>query len=212
MLLNAQFTSPRTKKNSHRLPGRLVWSTSPLGRVMPTKIKSSPVAIPALVDARFLRACGEAVDLSREELLAVAVARGCRHYAPLWPDLTPVDRASLPHEVLSCALLHGPVDAATFQSIRCGAMVLGDLGNAPELIAAAAERFGVTGRVAHIARLGVTEDLHAEFWAQVLVALPAGLPEEQDFLPGVSRLVAETRLSGPGKGPARVWLRTQYRR
>lgn len=179
---------------------------------MPTKIKSSPVALPALVDIQFLRACGEAVDLSREELLAIAVARGCRHYAPLWPDLTPADRASLPHEVLGCALLRGSADAATFQSIRCGAMVLGDLGNAPELIAAAAQRLGVTGRLAHLARLGVTEDRHAEFWTQVLAALPAGLAEEQDFLPGVSRLVAETRLSGPGKGAGRVWLRTAYQR
>ena len=42
--------------------------------------------------------------------------------------------------------------------------------------------------------------------------MPCRSAEEQEFLPGVSRLVAETRLRGPGKSPVRTWLRTQYRR
>lgn len=91
-------------------------------------------------------------------------------------------------------------------------MVLSDLGNSPELIAAAAEQLGVAGRVAHIVRLGLSTDVHPEFWTAVQAALPGPATEEQDFLPGVSRLVAETRLSGPGESPVRTWLRTQYRR
>jgi len=150
--------------------------------------------------------------LSSDELRAAAIARGCSHYAPLWPDLTPADRAGLPHEVLGCLLLRGPATAESFQSIRCGAMVLSDLGNSPELIAVAAEQLGVTSRVAHLVRLGLSADVHPEFWDRMRVALPGLAAEEQDFLPGVSRLVAETRLSGPGKGPARTWLRTEYRR
>ncbi len=179
---------------------------------MPTKGRSSPVAAPAGADIGFLRACREAAGLSPDELRAAAVARGCSHYAPLWPNLMPADRAGLPHEVLGCALLRGPATVETFQSIRYGAMVLSDLGNSPELIVAAAGQLGVTGRVAHIARLALVEDVHPEFWEQVRRLLPDLSTNEADFLPGVSRLAAETRLSGPGKGPARVWLRTGYRR
>jgi hypothetical protein len=177
---------------------------------MPTKGRSSPRAAHAGADASFLRFCQEAAGLSRDELCAVAVARGCSHYAPLWPDLTPADRPGLPHEALGCALLCGPATVETFQSIRCGAMVLSDLGNSPELIAAAAEQLGVSGRVAHIVWLGLSADVHPEFWASVRVALPELAAREQDFLPGVSRMVAETRLSGPGEGPTLTWLRTQY--
>lgn len=179
---------------------------------MPTKERSSLVAAPVGSDTGFLRACRAATGLSSDELRAVAMARGCSHYAPLWPDLTPADRPGLPHEILGCALLRGPANAETFQSIRCGAMVLSDLENSPELIAAAAAQLRVTARVAHIARLGVKVDSHPEFWDRVLKALRDQSPGESDFLPGVSRLVAETRLSGPGKGGARTWLRTQYRR
>lgn len=179
---------------------------------MPTKERSSPVSVPVGSDIGFLRACREAAGLSSDELRAVAVARGCSHYAPLWPGLTPADRPELPHEILGCALLRGPANAETFQSIRCGAMVLSDPGNSAELIAAAAGRLHVTVRVAHIARVGLKVDSHPEFWDRVLQALRDPSPAESEFLPGVSRLVAETRLSGSGKGAARTWLRTRYRR
>ncbi len=76
----------------------------------------------------------------RRKLLAIAVARGCDQYAPLWPELRPKDDLTLPKEVLGCALLRGPADEETFQSIRCGAMVLSDLGNSLGRIVLAALR------------------------------------------------------------------------
>lgn len=181
---------------------------------MPTKGKASaPLAAPAGSDAGFLRSCQDAAKLMPDELRAVALARGCSHYAPLWPELTPADRAGLPHEVLGCALLRGPTTAETFQSIRCGAMVLSDLGNDPKLIADAAEQLGVTGRLAHLVGLGLAVDQHPDFWNRIRSAMAAsGGAEEQDFLPGVSRFVWESRLGGPGLGPVRGWLRTQHRR
>lgn len=160
----------------------------------------------------FAQSCFEALKLSREKLLATALARGCRHYAGLWSELTPADRVNLPHEILGVALLVGPADAETFQAIRCGAMVLSDLDNSPELIAEASVRFAVAARVAHVARLGQATDDHGEFWGRILSALPPTKTEEEDFLPGVSRLVSETRISGLGRGPSRVWLRTNYPR
>lgn len=209
----ASLPPPGQKKNSRRSVGRIAWPVSRPGQTMPTKGKASaPLAAPAGADAGFWRSCQDAAQLSQDELRAVAVARGCWHYAPLWPHLSPADRTGLPHEILGCALLRGPVTAETFQSIRCGAMVLSDLGNEPKLIAAAAKQLGVSGRVAHLVGLGLAADKHQEFWERIGVALADQRAEEQDFLPGVSRLVTETRLSGAGKGPARVWLRTQYRR
>jgi hypothetical protein len=203
---------PGQKKNSRQAFARLAWPLSRPGNMMPTKGRSSPVAAPHVVEAEFLLACRAAAELSPDALRAAAIARGGAHYAPLWPNLPPADRAGLPHEALGCALLRGPATADTFQSIRCGAMVLSDLENSPELIGAAAEQLGVAGRVAHIARLGLSADVHPQFWAAVQAALPGWAAEEQDFLPGVSRLVAETRLSGPGGGLVRTWLRTRYRR
>lgn len=203
---------PGQKKNSRQAFGRLAWPLSRPGHPMPTKGRSSSVAAPHVADAGFLRACRAAAEMSPDDLRAAAIARGCSHYAPLWPKLTAADRAGLPHEALGCALLRGPANAETFQSIRCGAMVLSDLGNSAELIAAAAEELGVAGRVAHVVRLGLSADVHPEFWTLVRAALPELAADEQDFLPGVSRLVTETRLSGPGKGPGRTWLRTQFRR
>lgn len=151
-------------------------------------------------------------DLSRDRLLGIAVARGCRHYAPLLaPGAIPTNKPELPHEVLGVALLLGPQDAATFQAIRCGAMVLSDLGNSPQRIWEASEQFGVTPRVAHIARCGFFSDDQPQFWQALLSLFPPILGEE-DFLPGVSRLTSETRVVGPGKFPIRTWLRTQYRR
>jgi hypothetical protein len=91
-------------------------------------------------------------------------------------------------------------------------MVLSDLSNTPELIAAAAKEFHVIGRVTHIAQMGLQADEHPDFWKHVLGGLPHARNTELDFLPGVSRLVAETRRSGPNQGPVRTWLRTVYQR
>lgn len=155
---------------------------------------------------------GDIIDLSQQELMRIAVARGCRHYRTLLPaDPQPVDVAAIAHETLGVALLRGSRDLATFQAIRCGAMVLSDLGNSPERIAEAAAHFGVAHRVAHIARLGVKFDQHAEYWRALWSALPTTTVTE-DFLPGVSRFSLEVGISGPGLGPSRTWLRTHYRR
>lgn len=201
----------RMKNNSRRASRRLTWPLSRSGRIMSTKGRILSVTAPSALDAEVLRACQHATRAPREELLTVALARGCRHYAPLWPELVPAEQSGLPHEVLGCALLAGPATPTTFQSIRCGTMVLSDLGNSPDVIAIAAEQLGVCSRVAHITRVALANDNHPEFWERVQAALPSQSIAEQDFLPGVSRLVSETRLSGLGKGPRRVWLRTEYR-
>lgn len=174
------------------------------------KIDQSSGATAREIEPTFVQACNEAEPLTQRELIAIAIARGCRHYAPLWPDIAAENRAHLPHEVLGCALLRGPRTTETFQAIRCGAMVLSDLANRPESIVAAAHHFGVLARVAHLIRLGAVADEHREYWQPLLTLLSTDGRSEEDFLPGRSRLVVETRLSGPGRGPESRWLRTAY--
>ena len=160
------------------------------------------------------RNCREAVRLGRNALLAIAIARGCHHYAPFVPShVRRIDRPDLPHEVLGCALLRGPLDVDTFQTIRCGAMILSDLGNSPQIIAEAVSILNVTSRVAHIAQQALSADDHPDYWRNLLAVLPAiEVSRETSFLPGVSRLVSETRITGLGRGAQRVWLRTHHLR
>lgn len=97
-----------------------------------------------------------------------------------------------------------------FVYFRCGAMVLSDLGNSPELIAEAAEKFGVSERVGYVVRLALAADDQHAYWQKLLPYFPSS--NSQGDLPGLSRLVSETRLSGAGRGAVRVWLRTSYKR
>ena len=159
--------------------------------------------------------CSEIVleAISREELIGIAVARGCYHYAGFSDASLVEERPDLPHEVLGCALLRGPADVDTFKSIRVGAMVLSDLGNDPSAISAAAIIPGVEGRVAHIARVALNVGDRPDFWQTVLKDLP---PEddafEAAFLPGITRFRTECPKTSPGRCSSFVWLRTSYER
>jgi len=168
---------------------------------------------PTIERSVVVEACRVVKRLDRESLMRIAVDRGCRHYAPLLstPLSGSVERADLPHEVLGAALLRGLRDGETFQAIRCGAMVLSDLGNDPETILSAADYYGVADRLAHIARMGFEFDDHPGYWEALLsLALPS--PEEAAFLPGLSRLTSETRMTKMGRHPVRTWLRTRWPR
>jgi hypothetical protein len=89
-------------------------------------------------------------------------------------------------------------------------MVLSDVNNDPEAIAAAAEYFGVRDRVAHIVHLGLEYDQSQPFW-QKLSPLFSKTTAHED-LPGLSRLVSETRMTPNKGGPLQIWLRTAFRK
>jgi hypothetical protein len=168
-------------------------------------------AVHLLPDIR--RACRAAGRLGRDELIGIAVARGCRHYAAFVPPELVKDRPDIPHEVLGCALLAGPQEVETFRGIRVGAMILSDAGNSAHAMADAADAFGVTARLLHIARIGAEADNRPDFWRDVLAHLPAtDSASEPRFLPNASRFSVEGRLNGHGRGADRVWLHTNYRR
>jgi hypothetical protein len=149
--------------------------------------------------------------LSRDQLIGIAVARGCHHYAPFVAPHLVVDEPELSHEVLGCALLRGPTDLDTFHSVRVGAMVLSDESCSPAVVNAAAEAMGVRERLAHIAQVALAAGERPDYWMEILAGNPTRLSDdESDFLPGISRFTVETGKSGPGRGPVRVWLRTHY--
>jgi len=168
--------------------------------------RGSPFSTAIPPSRKLVDACDEAETWTRPELLALAVAKGCRHYAPQWPELPPV-KGILPNEVLGCCLLRGPADVETFRAIRCAAMVLSDLHNRADEIGWAARRFRVAGRAMHIARLGLTADTYPAYWLRVIDALSPFEPDEPEFMPGVSRLVSETRWTATGLGASWQWLR-----
>lgn len=155
----------------------------------------------------------EVEGYSRDQLIGIAVARGCRHYASFADSWNKVDVPTIPHEVLGCALLRGAPDVDTFQSIRVASMVLSDAGNSPDMIGAAAAALGVESRVTHIAKLALKADNRPDFWEAVLASIPAAdNASEAGFLPGITRFRCESPMTGLGRGPSRVWLRTAYAR
>jgi hypothetical protein len=152
--------------------------------------------------------CERAARASEQDLIALAVSRGCRHYAPLVQmHGIPSNLYTLSHEALGCALLRSPMPEG-FNAFRCGVMVLSDLGNQPDAIAGAAEYFGVSDRVGYIVRLGLAYDHERQFWENLRPLFQeTAVPQ---VLPGPSRLISETRMSGLNRGPIRVWLRTAF--
>ena len=159
----------------------------------------------------FARELRKVTALSRDELIGIAIARGCHHYSPFVAQELIADRRDVPHELLGCALLCGPPNLDTFQAIRVAAMVLSDTGCSPTRIARAAEAMGVSSRLAHIVRIALKQDNHPAHWRAILALLPPDdFTAEADFLPKVSRFSLESGKPGPGLGPIRVWLRTHY--
>ena len=153
--------------------------------------------------------CNQAASASLMELMSLAISRGCRHYAAMAQGvLVPERIREIYHEVLGCALLRAPMPS-WFDDFRCGCMVLSDLGNRPQAIAAAADYFDIGDRIGHIARLGLEVDHHAEFWGKLAELFPRAAGPDQ--LPGISRLAIETRIWGGQRKVVTTWLRTSWR-
>lgn len=161
------------------------------------------------------KACQAALGLSTGDLLRIAIARGCDHYASFASGALRSDAKmdELPHEVLGAALLRGERNEETFGSIRCAAMILGDLGNSPEKIVEAAAIFGVTHRLDHIAKLALSINDQPDYWTKIISFCSQSFitDEEVEFLPGLSRFTSETWTYTPPRKLIRVWLRTNIK-
>jgi len=176
----------------------------------------SPEATATRATPTIAEACQAALSLSADELLRIAIARGCDHYAPFIPDATSgpdAEHDDLPHEVLGAALLQGERNEETFGNIRCAAMILSNPGNSPQKIAEAASFFGVTPRVIHIARLALSIKDRPDYWTKIINSCPQTIitDEEAAFLPGISRFTTQTWTRPPARKFIQTWLRTNIK-
>lgn len=150
-----------------------------------------------------------AQSASAGELMALAVARGARHYASFANGYTaPAHLLSLGHEALACALMGFPMPDG-FRAFRCGVMVLSDPSNSEGLLIAGAEAFGIGPRIGYVSRLALDNDAATPFWSRLSARFPVASTEE--MLPGLSRFVSDPGV-GRHRSPLPVtWLRTRFR-
>ena len=133
------------------------------------------------------------------DLLALAVQRGCRHYAGVIPGRAATDPGGgvLSDEELAVLLLHGAngfepfLIRAAAELLRCRSMRVADL-------AGAAKRERCERVLAYIAEAGVRHDATGTaFWSSLLAALGPQRPVAPGVLPHWSRFAA---LQGVGRG------------
>lgn len=137
-------------------------------------------------------------------LMRLAVARGARHYASVYPPAE-VDPGltTLPHEELVALLLLGNHPFEPF-AVRCAAALV-SLCDLPRL-AALARRERVQRPLAHIVRAGLEHDSpHQARWRELLNLLGHPQPAPAGRLPHWSRFVSHSGITRQG-GPRTDWL------
>ena len=146
------------------------------------------------------------------ELLALAVARGCRHYSAATSEVASVrdpGREALSDEELAVLLLtqeHGSDPMA----IRCAAQLLSGEHIDGARLAALAIRERCTRALAHIAEAGMAHDEKAPaFWRELRERLGAGVPVPEGGMPHWTRFVALSGVQRHSRRPTSVWLRPQ---
>lgn len=145
--------------------------------------------------------------LSADELMSIAIQRGCRHYAPL-TRVRSADpgEARLPDEVVAVALMRGD-PSERFDHIRAGAMLLSKLSNDPAEIGRYAKAFGVEDRIRHVAETAISVGDHYDFWKGIIESLGRVEMGARDRLPGFSRFMSLSGVVRPGQPRRNVWLR-----
>ena len=137
-------------------------------------------------------------------IMRLAVARGARHYASVYP---PAEAApgveALGHEELVALLLLGSQPFEPF-AIRCAAQIitLCDLRR----LSLIARRERVSRPLAHIARAGAAHDTgQTARWQSLLRLLRSPPPVSSGRLPHWSRFVSHSGITRHG-GPRTDWL------
>jgi hypothetical protein len=141
---------------------------------------------------------------SAPDFVALAAARGCRHYQSIFPEIESAPSSTELSDVeLVALLLHGSNEFEPY-AIRCAAQLAGRC--VPEELVSMAERERVACPLAYIAQAGVAHDpLRSEFWAQIVEALGEQPTVPEGVLPHWSRFVSQTGITR--EGPGRVdWL------
>jgi hypothetical protein len=141
-----------------------------------------------------------------DALIALAVARGCHHYASARaPLVAPPSEKALSDDELTILLLVGE-NAYEPTTIRCAAQ----LARSPRVTPAKLVRLAVMEKcervLAHIARAGLDHDLEGRpFWQALIDLLPATSTRPEPDLPHWSRFVSMPGRQRFGIAPTR-WL------
>ena len=141
-----------------------------------------------------------------DALIALAVARGCHHYASdRTPLVPPPSEKALGDDELTILLLVGE-NAYEPTTIRCAAQ----LARSPRVTPAKLVRLAVMEKcervLAHIARAGLDHDLEGRpFWQALIDQLPATSTRPEPDLPHWSRFVSMPGRQRFGIAPTR-WL------
>lgn len=142
------------------------------------------------------------------KLLAVAVARGCRHYANLVPDCRATDpgQQQLSHEELAVLLLLGEHVFEPFL-VRCAAALLRVAPMNAIRLARLARRERCACVLAYIAQAGAAHDpAGTQFWRQLLAELGPQRPVEPGVLPHWTRFVALQGVARTGRAHESHWI------
>jgi hypothetical protein len=145
-----------------------------------------------------------------EDLWTLAVQRGCRHY---WqgdePEGELVSQSLLSNEELTLALLNG-AGSYSPHSIRCGAAMLGAIGNDPALVAKLALWERSESVVRFVAECGRRFEPQNAYWAELLDLLPPCMAPKEGVMPHPTRFVAMNGYRrGVGKKITTEWQRPQ---
>jgi hypothetical protein len=137
-------------------------------------------------------------------IMRLAVARGARHYAPVYPPAeSDPGVEAISHEDLVALLLLGAQPFEPF-ALRCAAQIISlcDLGRLSRL----ARRERISRPLAHIARAGAAHDSgQAARWQELLQLLGSPLPVPSGRLPHWSRFVSHSGTTRSGT-PHTDWL------
>ena len=147
-----------------------------------------------------------------EDLLRLAVRRGCTHYMP--PDYTPAAVTEPGRERLSdlelAIALCSAAQAYEPRLVRCATQLLGAPGIEPRPLARLARMERCAPVVRHIAEAACVHDEGRQaFWRDVLAHLPSSRPVPPGVLPHASRFMLQTGLGDPlhPRQPRAIWLR-----
>jgi hypothetical protein len=141
------------------------------------------------------------------DFIQLAVARGCRHYAPSFP---PADHdpgfAAISNEELVALLLLGENEYEPI-AIRCAAQMTGRCD--AQRLARVAKRERVERVLVYISKAGRIHDVKNKgFWEQLEILLGRQDPVADGVLPHWSRFVSQTGITRNGGGDVR-WLHCQ---
>ena len=147
---------------------------------------------------------------SQAKLEALAVARGCTHYASPGMILPAVSEADFTNEELAIALL-SPALAYSAHTIRVGGAMLSAIGSDPKLIARLATQEGAVAPVRYIANAALQFEPENAYWTGLLELLPQTLPIADGVMPHPTRFVSMTGITRGKVGRVVVWLRPTAR-